>query len=195
MDGYQRETSHWLLLQSSTVVSSFCLSQYAIGLSFVLIIRKCKLKLLAAYLQYLNHMWILHRACSFPVFQPVPLPPALPLPRHPLSVGTFLSLSPSTKPLATKFKRGPPGSNPTYFRFSPSKKTMNWRRSVFWEVTICHAHPPKNVTFCDRRLRGGAEVLCHLNQFGRPRDAWQPCRNFGFGSVPKWPWQHSFFGR
>jgi len=47
---------------------------------------------------------------------------ALPLPRHPLSVGTFLSLSPSTKPLATKFKTGPPGSNSTYFRFSPSKK-------------------------------------------------------------------------
>ena len=84
---------------------------------------------------------------------------ALPLPRHPLSVGTFLSLSPSTKPLATKFKTGPPGSNPTYFRFSPSKKTMNWQRSVFWEVTICHAHPPKNVTFCDCRLRGGAKVV------------------------------------
>jgi len=62
---------------------------------------------------------------SRPQYQVVKAYYALPLPRHPLSVGTFLSLSPSTKPLATKFKRGPLGSNPTYFRFSPSKKVMN----------------------------------------------------------------------
>ena len=35
---------------------------------------------------------------------------------------------------------------------------------------------------------------CHFDQFGRPRDPWQPCRNFGFGKTPKWPWQHVFFG-
>jgi len=38
-------------------------------------------------------------------------------------------------------------------------------------------------------------VLYHFDQFGRPRDAWQPCRNFGFGSRPKQPWQPIFFGR
>ena len=58
---------------------------------------------------------------------------ALPLPQHPLSVSTFLSLSPSTKPLATKFKTGPPGSNPTYFCFSPSKKKQWIDEDLFFE--------------------------------------------------------------
>ena len=39
-----------------------------------------------------------------------------------------------------------------------------------------------------------SKILCHFDQFGRPRDPWQPCRNFGFGKTPKWPWQHVFFG-
>ena len=81
------------------------------------------------------------------------------MPYHYLSTSSqlahFLSLNLSTKPLATKFETGSPGSNPTYFHFSQSRKTMNWQSSVLKEVTICHIHLPKIVTFCDCWLRGG----------------------------------------
>ena len=43
-------------------------------------------------------------------------------------------------------------------------------------------------------LTGENQLLCHFNQFGRPCDPWQCCWNFGFGKMPKWPWQHIFFG-
>jgi len=36
---------------------------------------------------------------------------------------------------------------------------VDWQRSVFWEVTICHVHLSKNVTFCDHQLTGGAKVM------------------------------------
>ena len=36
-------------------------------------------------------------------------------------------------------------------------------------------------------------ILYHFDQFGRPRDPWQTCWIFGFGRLPKHPWQSDFF--
>jgi len=38
-------------------------------------------------------------------------------------------------------------------------------------------------------------ILYHFIQFGRARDVWQACQNFGFGDLPKLAWHAQIFGK
>ena len=60
------------------------------------------------------------------------------MPYHYLSTPFQLApLSPFTKALATKFKRRPPETNPTYFSFSLWKETINWWKFCFLRCHVC----------------------------------------------------------
>ena len=89
----------------------------------------------------------------------------------------------------------------SFTHYSPAHNESSLALKTLY-IVLCHHDSSlcigrANVKRCTyfRISKSKSHLLCHFDQFGRPRDPWQPCRNFGFGKTPKWPWQHVFFGR